>query len=362
MNILVTGGAGFIGSNFLALFAPRYPEHLFVNVDKLTYAANLFSVREIAHLPNYRFEQVDIADQAAVAELFHRYEPNLIVHFAAESHVDRSIHGPADFIRTNILGTFHLLEACRVRWGEGRDVLFHHVSTDEVYGSLTTGAFTEDSPYNPSSPYSASKAASDHLVRAYYKTFGLPVKITNCSNNYGPRQFPEKLIPFMLLRALEGKPLPLYGDGRQVRDWLYVEDHCQAIWTVIERGRLGETYNIGGESEKTNLEVVRTICRLLAEETGRAEEEFTRLITFVPDRPGHDVRYAMDSSKIRRELGWVPRESFLTGLRKTIRWYLHNPLWVERVKTGEYRRWVQTNYDDRDQAPACAGPVRRGEA
>jgi dTDP-glucose 4,6-dehydratase len=352
MRIIVTGGAGFIGSNFLTLFTPRYPEHLFINVDKLTYAANLFSVQDVACLPNYRFEQVDIADQAAVDRLFRKYEPDLVVHFAAESHVDRSIHGPADFIRTNVMGTFHLLEACRATWGQRRDVLFHHVSTDEVYGSLASGAFTENSRYDPSSPYAASKAASDHLVRAYYKTFGVPVKITNCSNNYGPRQFPEKLIPFMLLCALEGKPLPLYGNGLNVRDWLYVEDHCEAIWTVIERGKVGETYNIGGNSEKTNLEVVQTICRLLAEETGRPEGEFVRLITFVPDRPGHDLRYAMDTSKIRYELGWSPRENFLSGLRKTIRWYLHNHTWVEQVKTGEYQRWVQTHYEGRGESGA----------
>lgn len=361
MRIFVTGGAGFIGSNFLNLLTPRYPEHLFVNIDKLTYAANLFSVRDVAHLPNYRFEQVDIADQAAVEALFQKYDPDMVVHFAAESHVDRSIRGPADFIRTNVMGTFHLLEACRAAWQQKRDALFHHVSTDEVYGSLAAGAFTEDSRYDPSSPYSASKAASDHLVRAYHKTFGVPVKITNCSNNYGPRQFPEKLIPFVILRALQGEPLPIYGNGLNVRDWLYVEDHCEAIWTVIERGKLGETYNIGGNSEKTNLEVVQTICRLLAEETGRPEAEFVRLIAFVPDRPGHDLRYAIDTSKIRDELGWRPRESFQTGLRKTIRWYLHNHAWVEQVRTGDYRRWVKANYDDRGQGvPAADLSVQKG--
>lgn len=348
MKILVTGGGGFIGANFLHLLVPRYPDHFFINVDKLTYAANLFSLKDIAELPNYAFAQLDIADPHAVRAVFDRYAPDLVVHFAAESHVDRSILGPADFIQTNIVGTFNLLEACRATWQPPARGLFHHVSTDEVYGSLgATGAFTEDTRYAPSSPYSASKAASDHLVRAYHKTFGLPVKITNCSNNYGPRQFPEKLIPLMMLNALEGKPLPIYGQGRNVRDWLYVEDHCEAIWTVIERGRMGETYNLGGNSEKTNLEVVQTVCRVLAEETGRPVTEFERLMTFVPDRPGHDLRYAIDASRMANELGWTPTESFHTGLRKTVRWYLDNPEWVEQVRTGEYRRWLAANYSDR---------------
>jgi len=348
MKILVTGGGGFIGSNFLHLLVPRYPDHFFINVDKLTYAANLFSLKDIEALPNYTFAQLDIADPQAVLAVFDRYAPELVVHFAAESHVDRSILGPADFIQTNIVGTFNLLEACRATWQPPARGLFHHVSTDEVYGSLgDTGLFTEETKYDPSSPYSASKAASDHLVRAYHKTFDLPVKITNCSNNYGPRQFPEKLIPLMMLNALEGKPLPIYGQGRNVRDWLYVEDHCEAIWTVIERGREGETYNIGGKSEKTNLDVVQTICRVLAEETGRPVAEFEKLITFVPDRPGHDLRYAIDTSRIAGELGWTPKESFHTGLRKTVQWYLHNQQWVEQVRTGEYRRWLVANYSDR---------------
>lgn len=359
MNILVTGGAGFIGANFLQLFVPRYPEHLFINVDKLTYAGNGLSLSEVADKRNYTFVHADIADASAVFAVFQHYAPTLIIHFAAESHVDRSILGPAEFIQTNIVGTFNLLEACRATWTPVTSGLFHHVSTDEVYGSLTDhGLFTEETRYDPSSPYSASKAASDHLVRAYHRTFGLPVKLTNCSNNYGPRQFPEKLIPLMVLNALEGKPLPIYGAGRNVRDWLYVDDHCEAIWRVIERGRVGETYNIGGNSEKANIDVVREICGVLAEETGRPAREFERLMTFVPDRPGHDLRYAMDTSRIRTELQWEPKESFASGLRKTVRWYLDNRKWVEQVQTGEYRRWLEVNYDARDQL--MAGRDKKG--
>jgi dTDP-glucose 4,6-dehydratase len=348
MRILVTGGAGFIGSNFLHLFTPRYPEHTFINLDKLTYAANLSSLQEAARCPNYKFVQADIADAQAVIAAFRSYEPDVVVHFAAESHVDRSILGPADFIQTNIVGTFNLLEACRAIWKPGERKLFHHVSTDEVFGSLgETGFFSEETRYDPSSPYSASKAASDHLVRAYYCTFGVPVKITNCSNNYGPRQFPEKLIPLMILNALAGKPLPVYGNGRNVRDWLYVEDHCEAIWRVMEKGRVGETYNIGGDCQKTNLEVVYALCRLVAEETDRSAEEFEKFITFVSDRPGHDLRYAIDATRIRSELGWTPKENFESGLRKTVRWYLINSTWVEEVRSGEYRRWLSANYDTR---------------
>ena len=323
MRILVTGGAGFIGSNFLRLFVPKYPEHTFINLDKLTYAANLNNLIDIEKAKNYYFEQADIADYPRVQEIFKKYSPDIVVHFAAESHVDRSIVGPADFIRTNIIGTFHLLEACREHWKDKEGKLFHHVSTDEVYGTLgKTGYFTEESRYDPSSPYSASKASSDHLVRAYYRTYGLPVKITNCSNNYGPYQFPEKLIPLMILNALEGKPLPVYGQGENVRDWLYVEDHCRAIWLVIQKGRVGETYNIGGNNEWRNIDIVYKICDILGEELGRDPMEFKRLITFVPDRPGHDLRYAIDSTKIRTELGWKPQETFETGLRKTVKWYL----------------------------------------
>lgn len=346
MNIVVTGGAGFIGSNFLNLLVPRCPEHHFVNVDKLTYAANIANLAPIAGARNYSFERLDIADRQAVDALFERVRPDLIVHFAAESHVDRSIHAPQAFISTNINGTFNLLEAFRALPPAGR--LFHHVSTDEVYGSLgPEGAFTEQSPYDPSSPYSASKAASDHLVRAYARTFKLPVKITNCSNNYGPYQFPEKLIPLMILNALDGKPLPVYGRGENVRDWLYVSDHCEAIWAVITRGREGETYNIGGRSERRNIDVVMAICDLVAEETGRPVEEFRRLIAYVEDRPGHDLRYAIDPSKVERECGFSPAETFETGLRKTIRFYLDHPQWVADVRSGEYAAWIDANYAGR---------------
>ncbi|MEZ5286480.1 MAG: dTDP-glucose 4,6-dehydratase [Vicinamibacterales bacterium] len=317
-TVLVTGGAGFIGSNFLNLLVPRLPGSRFVNIDVLSYAANLRNLDPIRSCANYAFERVDIADREAVTDVFARVQPSLVVHFAAESHVDRSIHAPDAFIRTNIVGTFNLLEAVRARVS-GRETLFHHVSTDEVCGSLgETGAFVETTPYDPSSPYSASKASSDHLVRAYHRTYGLPVRITNCSNNYGPYQFPEKLIPLMILNAMQGKPLPVYGQGTNVRDWLYVTDHCEAIWAVIERGRLGETYNIGGRSERRNLDVVRAVCTLVAEETGRPAAELLDLITFVEDRPGHDQRYAIDPSKVERDCGFSPAETFESGLRKTV--------------------------------------------
>jgi dTDP-glucose 4,6-dehydratase len=347
MRIVVTGGAGFIGSNFLNLLVPRHPEHHFVNVDALTYAANLANLHGTDQLANYEFAHVDIADRAQVRELFDRVRPNVIVHFAAESHVDRSIHAPDTFVRTNITGTFNLLEEFRALPREGV-MLFHHVSTDEVFGSLgSTGAFTETSPYDPSSPYSASKAASDHLVRACHRTYGLPVTVTNCSNNYGPFQFPEKLIPLMILNALEGKPLPVYGRGDNVRDWLYVTDHCEAIWTVIQEGALGETYNIGGRSERRNLDVVRAICELVAAETGRPAASLFDLITFVEDRPGHDLRYAIDPGKIERECGFAPTETFETGLRKTVRFYLEHEDWVRGVRSGEYRAWIEKNYASR---------------
>ena len=347
MNILVTGGAGFIGSNFLNLMVPRHPEHHFVNVDSLTYAANLANLASIEGRPNYALERVDITDRTAVRGLFERTRPNVVVHFAAESHVDRSIHAPDTFIATNITGTFHLLDEFRAL-PKDQAKLFHHVSTDEVYGSLgSTGLFTEQTAYDPSSPYSASKAASDHLVRAYHRTYGIPAKLTNCSNNYGPYQFPEKLIPLMILNALEGKPLPVYGRGENVRDWLYVDDHCEAIWAVIEKGKLGETYNIGGLNEKKNLDVVHAICRLVAEEKGVALDPILKLIRFVEDRPGHDLRYAIDPTKITRDLGWSPRENFETGLRKTVRWYLDHEGWVNQVRSGEYRDWIAKNYDKR---------------
>ncbi|HWB78239.1 MAG TPA: dTDP-glucose 4,6-dehydratase [Nannocystaceae bacterium] len=347
MKVLVTGGAGFIGANFLNLLVPRHPEHEFVNVDKLTYAGNLASLAATAKLPNYAFKRVDIGDAAAVDAVFDEVQPDIVVHFAAESHVDRSITGPREFVRTNIEGTFNLLEASRRIWKDGQG-LFHHVSTDEVYGSLgDEGMFTESTRYDPSSPYSASKAASDHLVRAYHRTFKLPVKLTNCSNNYGPLQFPEKLIPLMTLNALDGKPLPVYGQGLNVRDWLYVTDHCEAIWTVVQKGKVGETYNIGGNNEVRNIDVVKNLCAILATETGKPLAHFEGLITYVKDRPGHDLRYAIDASKMKRDLGWSPAETFETGLRKTVRWYLDNATWIEQVKTGEYRNWIETNYDKR---------------
>jgi len=348
MKILVTGGCGFIGANFLRIFVPRCPEHRFTNLDALTYAANPSSLESIADAASYCAEWCDIADRDAVAEVFARHDPDVVIHFAAESHVDRSILGPREFIRTNIEGTFNLLELCRARWQNGRG-LFQHVSTDEVYGSLgETGLFTEHSRYDPSSPYSASKAASDHLVRAYHRTYGLPVKITNSSNNYGPYQFPEKLIPLMILNALERKPLPIYGAGTNVRDWLYVDDHCEAIWAVVERGKTGETYNIGGQSELQNIQVVDQLCRVIAEETNVDPADLLALKTLVPDRPGHDLRYAMDIAKIRDELGWRPRESFESGIRKTVRWYLEHTAWVDGVRTGEYRDWIEANYGKRE--------------
>ena len=347
MRILITGGAGFIGSNFLNLLVPRFAEHSFVNVDALTYAANLRNLDPVAGAPNYGFERVDIADLDAVMALFDRQRPDLVVHFAAESHVDRSIRGPRAFLRANVEGTFNLLEACRAHWGPGTG-LFHHVSTDEVYGSLgATGLFTEESRYDPSSPYSASKAASDHLVRAYVRTFQLNAKITNSSNNYGPLQFPEKLIPLMITNLVERKPLPVYGKGENVRDWLYVTDHCEAVWAVIEKGQVGETYNIGGHSERRNIDVVHTLIRVVAQETGASESELRAMITYVADRPGHDLRYAVDAGKIERELGWRPQETFESGLRKTVRWYLENQRWCDEVRSGEYRKWIEQNYAGR---------------
>lgn len=351
MKFLVTGGAGFIGSNFLRMFVPKYPDHIFINLDKLTYAANPYNLKDLSNAKNYFFERADIADFEGLIKVFDRYNPDVVVHFAAESHVDRSIVGPAEFIKTNIVGTFNLLEACRTHWKDARGKLFHHVSTDEVYGSLgETGYFTEESRYDPSSPYSASKASSDHLVRAYNRTYGLPVKVTNCSNNYGPYQFPEKLIPLTILNALEGKPIPVYGKGQNVRDWLYVEDHCEAIWAVIHYGEVGHTYNISGNEERKNIDVVYEICEILAEELKKPKDEFTKLIKFVADRPGHDLRYALDSSKIRQKLGWKPKETFESGLRKTVKWYLTNGEWVSAVKTGEYMRWIERNYAERLQA------------
>jgi dTDP-glucose 4,6-dehydratase len=351
MNILVTGGAGFIGSNFLRISVPRHPEHHFANADKLTYAANPANLVGVDDRPNYSFDRTDIADADQVEELFRSSRPQIVVHFAAESHVDRSIVSPAAFIESNVVGTFNLLESFRKHSADIDGALFHHISTDEVYGSLgETGRFTESTPYDPSSPYSASKASSDHLVRAYGRTYGLPFKITNCSNNYGPYQFPEKLIPLMILNALERKPLPVYGKGLNVRDWLYVEDHCEAVWAVIERGRLGETYNVGGDCELTNAEVVGRICKALAAETGASADELTALVTYVDDRPGHDLRYAIDASKVTADCGWSPKHTFDRGLTETIRWYLENRQWVADVRSGEYLAWIDENYGRRGKA------------
>lgn len=350
--ILVTGGAGFIGANFVLDWLKEPNAEGIINLDKLTYAGNLATLASLKDDPRHIFVQNDIGNRSLVARLLNEYQPRAIVNFAAESHVDRSIHGPADFIDTNIVGTFNLLECAREYWHglqntQRGNFRFHHISTDEVYGTLSPldPAFTENHPYEPNSPYSASKAASDHLVRAWFHTYGLPVVTTNCSNNYGPYHFPEKLIPLVILNAINGKPLPIYGDGQQVRDWLYVGDHCSAIRAVLAKGRLGETYNIGGWNEKTNLSVVNTICQILDELKPRADgKSYAQQITFVKDRPGHDRRYAIDASKIERELGWRPAETFDTGIRKTIQWYLENPSWVEGVVSGAYRDWLQKQY------------------
>src|SRR5271155_3058681 len=349
--ILVTGGAGFIGSNFVLQWAQQ-ESSLVLNLDKLTYAGNLRNLESIAERPAYRFQHGDICDRDLVRSLLQREKPRAIVHFAAESHVDRSIHGPDDFVRTNVNGTFSLLEETRTYWSalpetERQAFRFLHVSTDEVYGSLgpDDAAFRETTAYAPNSPYSASKAASDHLVRAYHHTYGLPTLTTNCSNNYGPHQFPEKLIPLVILHAMQGKPIPVYGDGQNVRDWLYVDDHCDAIRAVLARGRVGETYNIGGRNELPNMEVVRTICGILDElRAGDPVVPHSKLIAMVTDRPGHDRRYAMDAGKIERELNWRPRETFVSGIRKTVEWYLAHQGWIAQVTSGSYRQWMATQY------------------
>ena len=354
-SILVTGGAGFIGSNFvLDWLALEQNSDSVINLDKLTYAGNLENLASLEGNPRHLFVRGDIGDAELVAKLLAEHQPRAIVNFAAESHVDRSIHGPAEFIQTNIVGTFHLLEATRTYWNslgeqDKKAFRFLHVSTDEVYGSLSTSdpAFTEMKQYEPNSPYSASKAASDHLVRAYHHTYGLPVLTTNCSNNYGPYHFPEKLIPLVIHNALAGKPLPIYGDGQQVRDWLYVKDHASAIRRVLESGRVGETYNVGGWNEKPNLDVVHTLCAILDELSPRADgKSYAEQITYVTDRPGHDRRYAIDASKINRELGWKPAETFETGIRKTVQWYLDNQEWVKNITTGAYKDWVTKQYQD----------------
>jgi dTDP-glucose 4,6-dehydratase len=350
-DILVTGGAGFIGSNFILHRLLNEPSQI-VNLDKLTYAGNPANLASISEDSRYKFVQGDICDRELVSELLQTHRPRAVVHFAAESHVDRSIHGPDDFIRTNVNGTFSLLEEVRAYWSELKaeeksGFRFLHVSTDEVYGSLSPSdpAFSESTRYAPNSPYSASKAASDHLVRAYHHTYALPVLTTNCSNNYGPFQFPEKLIPLVILRAIGGKPIPVYGDGQNVRDWLYVSDHCEAIRTVLVRGKLGQTYNVGGRNEVKNIDVVNTICAVLDElRPNDPMVPHNKLITFVKDRPGHDRRYAMNISKIEAELGWQPKETFETGIRKTVRWYIENESWIEGVTSGAYRHWMAKQY------------------
>lgn len=353
MRILVTGGAGFIGSAVIRHIIQN-TNHTVLNVDKLTYAGNLESLALVENNERYQFSHTDICNREALDHLFCEFSPDAVMHLAAESHVDRSISGPLDFIETNIIGTYQLLEATCKYWLSLSDdakqkFRFHHISTDEVYGDLegTTDLFTETTSYSPSSPYSASKASSDHLVRAWHRTYGLPVIVTNCSNNYGPYHFPEKLIPLMILNALQAKALPVYGNGQQIRDWLFVEDHARALYKVVTEGLVGETYNIGGHNEKANIDVVHSICALLEElapQKPEGVEQYKDLISYVTDRPGHDVRYAIDASKIKNELGWVPEESFETGLRKTVEWYLNNQEWVSHIQSGEYKSWLEKHY------------------
>lgn len=345
-NILVTGGAGFIGSAFIRYLLQKVPSFTgnCVNLDLLTYAGNLENLKEVEKDPRYVFKQGNISDQTFVENICNIYHIDTIIHLAAESHVDRSIHGPQEFLETNVMGTFHLLEIVR----KYPNIHFHHVSTDEVYGCLgDTGKFSESTPYRPNSPYSASKAASDHLVRAYAKTYGLSTCVSNCSNNYGPFQFPEKLIPVMILNCLSHAPLPIYGEGKNVRDWLYVDDHAKALWTILNLGVKGETYNVGGEAEWKNIDLVDEIIKLVAQLTGESIEELASLKTFVKDRPGHDYRYAIDCNKIRNELNWKPSHSFVEGMRETVSWYLNNLDWVRNIQTGNYRKWMELNYANR---------------
>jgi dTDP-glucose 4,6-dehydratase len=351
-NILVTGGSGFIGSNFIRYLLNRADFNgVVANADKLTYAGNPMNLIDIESAfggKRYLFEKADICDFAKMSSIIAEHNIDTIVHFAAESHVDRSIFGPKTFVETNINGTFSLLEVLRKAWAKRDDVLFHHVSTDEVYGSLDDGGyFFETTPYDPRSPYSASKAASDHLVNAYYHTYGLPVTISNCSNNYGPYQFPEKFLPLMIINMLEGKELPLYGDGKNVRDWLHLEDHCEAIWLILKNGKTGETYNVGGENEWPNIELVNVLCEKVAKLASKNSDSLKKLIKFVPDRPGHDRRYAINCDKIKAELGWQRRYDFNTGLDSTIKWYLNNSEWISHVRNGDYQRWINTNYKGR---------------
>lgn len=345
-RILVTGGAGFIGSNFLELFVPQNPDSQFLNLDALTYAAHPLNLTSLEKYSNYQFKQVQLSEYDSVLAAIQEFDPEWVIHFAAETHVDRSIKDPRSFLNSNVVGTFNLLEACRQHWGEAKDRGFLSVSTDEVFGSLgDDGLFDESTAYDPSSPYSASKASADHFVRAYSRTYGLPVKLTNCSNNFGPRQFPEKLIPLMILNAMSGKRLPVYGEGKNVRDWLYVSDHCRALWQVAEYGNVGETYCIGGGTAIPNIKVVETICDLVAEHRSASPESLRELITFVADRPGHDYRYEIDNTKISSKLGWKPETGFEEGLRQTIKWYADNTDWVSMAQSGEYLTWMKEHYD-----------------
>jgi len=355
-NILVTGGAGFIGVNFIRFLFGEMEEKpdfkgRIINLDNLTYAGNAESLKEIKEKfggSRYFFEHGDICNRPVVESLFKKYEIDTVVHFAAESHVDRSILGPEAFIKTNVMGTFTLLDVARNAWKDANDVLFHHISTDEVYGSLgETGYFTETTPYDPRSPYSASKAASDHLVIAYNHTYGLPITLSNCSNNYGPYQFPEKLIPLMILNMLEGKPLPVYGDGKNIRDWLYVVDHNNAVWTIMQKGKVGEKYNIGGENEWENIKLLNVLIDITANKSGKVVEKIRSTITYVKDRPGHDRRYAIDCSKIKRELGWKQTVNFEEGLSRTVDWYLTNNEWIDSIRSGDYKKWIEKNYKER---------------